>query len=191
MVSQAPKSCRMGDIYHRIKQTVDKMSAGKVQRFHRQNARELMKNKKARFDPSMAPDNMSDDSFESVQKDEQLHEYAEQLRKSYKKDPKKAICKSVIYKQQQSEFMMKQKMQPKEKVGNIVIPSSNIEQLIDMVKRHYKKTKNEKKGMREIREIQQIFKGTLKEFPQYIARQKKRQEREAMQQSQISKSKAQ
>lgn len=44
-------------------------------------------------------------------------------------------------------------MQPKEKVGNIVIPSSNIEQLIDMVKRHYKKTKNEKKGMREIREI--------------------------------------
>lgn len=128
------------------------MSVGKVQRFNRQNARNILKKKKARFDPSM-PRAMSEDSFESVQKDEQLHEYAEQLRRTYKQDPKKAICKSVIYKQQQNEFMMKQKMQPKEKVGNIVIPSSNIEQLIDMVKRHYKKIKNEKKGMREIREI--------------------------------------
>lgn len=48
---------------------------------------------------------------------------------------------------------MKQRMQPKEKVGDIVIPSSNIEQLIDMVSRHYKKAGNEKKGKREIREI--------------------------------------
>jgi len=39
-----------------------------------------------------------------------------------------------------------------------------------MVKRHYKKTSNEKRGKREIREIHQIFKGTLKEFPEYVAR---------------------
>ena len=45
-------------------------------------------------------------------------------------------------------------MQPKEKVGDIIVPGSNIDQLIDMVKRHYKKLNNEKKGKREIREIQ-------------------------------------
>ena len=44
-------------------------------------------------------------------------------------------------------------MTPKEKVGDIVIPSSNIDQLMDMVKRHYKKIDNEKKGKREMREI--------------------------------------
>ena len=44
-------------------------------------------------------------------------------------------------------------MEPKEKVGDIVIPSSNIDQLIDMVKRHYKKIDKEKRGKREIREI--------------------------------------
>ena len=71
-------------------------------------------------------------------------------------------------------------MQPKEKVGNIIVPSSNIDQLIDMVKRHYKKLNNEKKGKREIREIQQIFKGTLCEFPEYIDRKKRRIEKEKM-----------
>ena len=65
-------------------------------------------------------------------------------------------------------------MQPKEKYGDIIVPSSNIDQLIDMVKRHYKKLNNEKKGKREIREIQQIFKGTLHDFPEYINRKKKR-----------------
>ena len=45
-------------------------------------------------------------------------------------------------------------MSPKEKVGDIIIPSSNANQLMDMVKRHYKKIDNEKKGKREIREIQ-------------------------------------
>ena len=77
-------------------------------------------------------------------------------------------------------------MQPKEKVGDIVIPSSNIDQLIDMVKRHYKKhskrfpleqPNNEKKSIREIREIQQIFKGTLTENPEYINKKKRNAER--------------
>lgn len=44
-------------------------------------------------------------------------------------------------------------MQPRERIGKIVVPSSNIDQLIDMVKRHYKKLNNPKKGVREIREI--------------------------------------
>jgi len=65
-------------------------------------------------------------------------------------------------------------MQPKEKVGNIIVPSNNIDQLIDMVKRHYKKTKNEKKGMREIREIQQIFKGTRNDNPEFLAKKQRR-----------------
>ena len=69
-------------------------------------------------------------------------------------------------------------MEPKEKVGDIVIPSSNIDQLIDMVKRHYKKIDKEKRGKREIREIQQIFKGTLREFPEYIERMRRKKEKE-------------
>ena len=70
-------------------------------------------------------------------------------------------------------------MTPKEKVGDIVIPSSNIDQLMDMVKRHYKKIDNEKKGKREMREIQQIFRGTLREFPEYIERMRRKKEKEA------------
>lgn len=59
----------------------------------------------------------------------------------------------MIYKEQQNQFMMRHKMQPKDKVGDLVIPSNGIEQLIEMVKRHYKKINNERKGKREIREI--------------------------------------
>lgn len=69
-------------------------------------------------------------------------------------------------------------MLPKEKYGDIIVPSSNIEQLIDMVKRHYKKLNNEKKGKREIREIQHIMRGTLKDFPEYVNRKKAEKERE-------------
>ena len=35
-------------------------------------------------------------------------------------------------------------MLPKEKYGDIIVPSSNIEQLIDMVKRHHKSINKEK-----------------------------------------------
>ena len=49
----------------------------------------------------------SDESFKSMQKDEKLHEYAEMLRERYKKDPKEAICQSVISKQQQTDFQMR------------------------------------------------------------------------------------
>lgn len=69
-------------------------------------------------------------------------------------------------------------MLPKEKYGDIIVPSSNIEQLIDMVKRHYKFLKNEKKGKREIREIQHIMRGTLKDYPEYVLRKKVEKERE-------------
>ena len=59
------------------------------------------------------------------------------------------------------------------------MPSNNSEQLIDMVKRHYKKTSNEKRGKREIREIHQIFKDTLKEFPEYVARKQRNKMKES------------
>ena len=41
-----------------------------------------------------------------------------------------------------------------------------------MIKRHYKKPgiDNEKKGKREVREMQQIFNGTLLKNPEYIKR---------------------
>ena len=41
----------------------------------------------------------------------------------------------------------------KERIGDIVTPSNNIDQLIDMVTRHYKKTGNVRKGNREVREL--------------------------------------
>ena len=41
-----------------------------------------------------------------------------------------------------------------------------------MIKRHYKAPaiNNEKKGKREVREMQQIFNGTLLQNPEYIKR---------------------
>lgn len=65
-------------------------------------------------------------------------------------------------------------------MGDIVIPSSGMDQLIDMVQRHYKKINNDKKGKREIREIHHIFKGTLKEFPEYIERMRQKREKEQL-----------
>ena len=96
----------------------------------------------------------SEESFHEIPKDEKLLEFAEALRVAIQKDPNIALDSGVMAKQLTNQFLMKKKMQPKEKVGDIVIPSSNIDQLIDMVKRHYKKSNNEKKGIREIREIQ-------------------------------------
>jgi hypothetical protein len=46
-----------------------------------------------------------------------------------------------------------------------------------MVTRHYKKAKNEKKGIREIRELYQIFKGTRNESPEYISKMKRKNAR--------------
>ena len=59
------------------------------------------------------------------------------------------------------------------------MPSNNIDQLIDMVTRHYKKINQVKKGNREVRELQQIFKGTLEEFPEFIEKRRRRAEKEA------------
>ena len=169
----------MGDIYHMIKQRVDKLSIYKPQPKGSKKTSSVnsnFTNMKSRMKKLKSSD--SEDSFKSVQKDENLHEYAENLREQYKKNPQSAIDRSVIFKKQQNAFLTKQQMMPKEKVGDIVIPSSNIDQLMDMVKRHYKKIDNEKKGKREMREIQQIFKGTLREFPEYIERMKRKKEKE-------------
>ena len=69
-------------------------------------------------------------------------------------------------------------MQPKEKVGDIIVPSSNIEQLIDMIRRHYKFVNNEARGKREIREIRQVFLGTLTDNQDYQNKKRKRLQRE-------------
>lgn len=69
-------------------------------------------------------------------------------------------------------------MQPKEKVGDIVIPSNNMELLTDMVRRHYKNLNNEKKGKREMRNVQKIFKTTLND-PEYQARRQRKREEQS------------
>ena len=79
-------------------------------------------------------------------------------------------------------------MQPKERVGDVVVASNNIDQIITMVKRHYKKTNNEKRGKREIREIQHIFRGTLHEFPEFIEKKKRQESKKKLQSQQTGKS---
>lgn len=69
----------------------------------------------------------SNESLMSNKIDDHLLEYADRLREEIKKDPRKAICQTVITKQQLSSFMIKRRMQPKEKVGNIIVPSSNVD----------------------------------------------------------------
>ena len=83
-----------------------------------------------------------------------------------------AIDKYVTYAEEIERFITTKKMQEKMSIGKgsnkLVVASFNIDQLIDMIKRHYKN--NEKKGKREVREMQQIFNGTLLENPDYIKR---------------------
>ena len=93
------------------------------------------------------------DEINKKKEEEQRALYNEQLRAEIERDPTKAIESGVHGSKVTSEFLARQRMQPKEKYGDIIVPSSNIEQLIDMVRRHYKKLNNEKKGTQEIREI--------------------------------------
>lgn len=155
---KGPRKTRMGDIYHSIKATVDKMTKSYT---HSRQAKlkemeESVRAKESKVGWRQALKvQESEESLDDIPKDEKLLEFAEKLREAINKDPNIALDSGVMAKQLTNQFMMKKKMQPKEKVGDIVIPSSNIDQLIDMVKRHYfKKLNNEKKGNREIREIQ-------------------------------------
>jgi len=84
--------CRMGDIYHMIKNRVESLSKYKIKPIRSKVS--PMSNRGANFKQQlkMLKTSDSEDSFQSIQKDEKLHEYAENLRESYKKDPKLAIC---------------------------------------------------------------------------------------------------
>ena len=109
----------------------------------------------------------SEKSQGSNKKDAAKYEHADNLREMYKKDSKMAIDKYVTYSAEIERYITTKKMQEKMSIGSgsnkLVVESFNIDQLIDMIKRHYKKPdiNNEKKGQREVREMQQIFNGTL------------------------------
>ena len=53
--------------------------------------------------------------------------YNEQLRAEIERDPTKAIESGVHGSKVTSAFLARQRMQPKEKYGDIIVPSSNIE----------------------------------------------------------------
>lgn len=100
VVKNGPRSCRMGDIYHKIRETVEKMKKYKIAPERRgmrprqnenRSFKQLMKDRKS---------SDSDDSFKSIEKDERLQDLAEKLRELYKKDPTKSIDKGVIYREQ-------------------------------------------------------------------------------------------
>ena len=178
-VSRGPRQTRMGDIYHEIKTVVDKLSASHRRKRFRQ-FQEEEKERKIIDDKSRRKLKMTDseESFESDERDEKLVEFAEALREQIEKDPTLAHDSSVIGNDMSNKYLMKQQMLPKEKYGDIIVPSSNIEQLIDMVKRHHKSINKEKQGKRMIREIQQIMRGTLKTFPEYIRRKQREADKE-------------
>ena len=118
----------------------------------------------------------SEQSEGTTKKDAAKYEHADNLRKMYKADSKLAIDKYVTYAEEIENFITTKKMQEKMSIGKgsnkLVVASFNIDQLIDMIKRHYKAPaiNNEKKGKREVREMQQIFNGTLLQNPEYIKR---------------------
>jgi len=120
----------MGDIYHSIKATVDKMTKSythkrQVKIRERENSTSAQEDK-ANWKKVLKMSE-SEESFHEIPKDEKLLEFAEMLSAAIAKDPTIALDSGVMAKQLTNTFMMKKKMQPKEKVGDIVIPSSNID----------------------------------------------------------------
>ena len=69
------------------------------------------------------------------------------------KDSRLAIEKSVVFTDHLNAYSKNKGLMAKERVGDIVMPSNNIDQIIDMVTRHYKKMADTKKGNREVREL--------------------------------------
>ena len=94
---KAPKTCRMGDIYHMIKNRVESMSKYKVQTGRRQQLSPLGRgtsNLKKQL--KMIKQSDSEDSFQSGQKDEKLIEEADKLKDDYYKRVRKPISSNVI-----------------------------------------------------------------------------------------------
>ena len=120
----------------------------------------------------------SQDITETIEDHQVLYDFVDNLKSQIEKDPTTAIDSCVLGNRRSNEYLLRQKMQPKEKVGDIIVPSSNIEQLIDMIRRHYKFVNNEARGKREIREVKQVFLGTLTDNREYQDKKKKRLQRE-------------
>ena len=177
----------MGDYYHNIKKIVDKMSYQKITKMKKQKAKlarreeklGLMSTAMKGLGPNVDMQSIrnmtvseSDQSEGTTKKDVAKYEHADALRKMYKKDSTLAIDKYVTYAEEIENYITTKKMQEKMSIGKgmnkLVVASFNIDQLIDMIKRHYKSANinNEKKGKREIREMQQIFNGTLLKNPE-------------------------
>ena len=75
----------MGDIYHKIKSTVDKLSYQHIARHKRKNPPKVIwKPKVDKQSLRKMKLNDSEDSFESLEQDEKLVEFSEVLREKFK-----------------------------------------------------------------------------------------------------------
>ena len=79
-VSTGPRSCRMGDIYHRIKQEVDKISKLRNPRQSPKRKGEGRTLRRLRYAES-------EESEDSLRGGEGLYEFAEKLREQIERDP--------------------------------------------------------------------------------------------------------
>ena len=128
-VGKAPKMCRMGDIYHMIKNRVDALSkktGNKNQRSPMLSPATSKKSVNLRQQLKMLKSSDSEDSIQSNQQNEELIEQADKLKEQYFKFEKAPIESTVLTSAREKEFLKKRKMQPKELVGGFIeIPNSS------------------------------------------------------------------
>lgn len=104
---------------------------------------------------SRAVSSDTESSAASIQRgDSDLYVQAEELKQAIEKDPTLSINKAVVYGQILDAYLTKNRLHSKERIGDIVQPTNNIDQLTTLVERHYKQLDERKKGNKEIRELQ-------------------------------------
>jgi hypothetical protein len=77
----------------------------------------------------------------------------DELKAKIKVNPNYPISKKVVYGRHLDSYKIRKGLTEKERVGDIVKPATNMDQIIDMVTRHYKKINQERKGRREAQEM--------------------------------------
>ena len=173
---KGPRKTRMGDIYHSIKATVDKMAKNHQHKKEVKKRNHLPHTQKGSHEnwEHVLKANDSEESLPTIPKGEKEQAYADALRETIMKDPKLAMDSNIMGKFRCNEYLLKKKMQPPKKIGDNVVHSGNIDQLIDMVKRNAKAQHYSKpKIIKEIRELMKIFFPTVNDDGEYISKKKK------------------
>ena len=171
-----PKSFRMGDIFYKIQEKIDKNVKPENDEFTKQQleakAQRLsewhsLKNK------NKTDESSSDDGNSTKAKNEEKYELAEKLKARIKADPTYSINAEIFYDKNIVNFCAQKGLEENQRVDGVIMPKTNIDDLVKYTLKHYKNIKKVKEGNREARMLQAIFKGNLTKNPEFVAKKNK------------------